>query len=171
MIPTLQTERLRLRPATVDDWPDYAGLMTSQRAVHMGGPHTLGTAWGMFCNDVAQWSLFGHGCLMIEERRSGVCVGQVGVNAGPLFPERELGWFLYAQAEGKGYAFEAASEMRDWAFAGDRPGVLVSYIRPDNLRSRKLAERLGARHDPEAEGHEQDDLVFRYQDPRLASFF
>ena len=61
MIPTLQTLRLTLRPATIDDWPDYAELMMSQRAVHMGGPHTLATAWGMFCNDVAQWSLFGHG--------------------------------------------------------------------------------------------------------------
>ena len=168
MIPTLQTERLRLRAATMDDWPDYAALMMSERSIHMGGPHGFATAWGMFCNDIAQWSLFGHGCLMIEERQTGQCVGQVGINAGPLFPERELGWFLYKHAEGKGYAFEAASEMRAWALTS-RPGALVSYIRPDNLRSKALAERLGAEIDPTAKPHAPGDLVFRHLNQRLGT--
>jgi len=27
-------------------------------------------------------------------RVTGMCVGQVGINSGPLFPEQELGWYL-----------------------------------------------------------------------------
>jgi len=32
---------------------------------------------------------------MIALAESGECVGQVGINHGPLFPEKELGWFVY----------------------------------------------------------------------------
>ena len=161
-IPTIGTHRLILRPPTIEDWPDYEKLMLSDRAVHMGGPFATEFAWGMFCNDVAQWQLFGHGALMMECRETGACFGQVGILHGPLFPERELGWFVYKQAEGKNYAFEAASALRDWAFNVRKFETLVSYIGSANDRSRKLAERLGARIDVAASRPDPTDLVYRH---------
>lgn len=128
----------------------------------MGGPFDVKGAWGMFANDVAQWALFGHGCLMIELAGSGETIGQVGINHGPLFPEKELGWFLYAGHEGHGYAFEAAMAMRDWAFATLGLGSLVSYCDPGNARSIALALKLGAVPDPDAERQDAEDLVFRH---------
>ena len=68
----------------------------------------------MFCHDIAGWALFGHGALTIELRPTGECVGQVGINHGRLFPEKELGWLLYDRHEGQGYATEAAKALRDW---------------------------------------------------------
>lgn len=161
-IPTLTTERLLLRAPVADDFDDYAGLMRSDRAIHMGGPFDQRAAWGMFCNDIAQWPLFGHGCLMIELRQTGQCVGQVGINHGPLFPEKELGWLLYAGHQGKGYAFEAARALRDWAFATLQLPSLVSYIDPDNAASIALALRLGGVRDDQAIGQDPEDLVFRH---------
>jgi RimJ/RimL family protein N-acetyltransferase len=161
-IPTLQTERLILRPPVHTDFHAYAELMASPRARYMGGPFDGRAAWGMFCNDVAQWQLFGHGCLMIERRATGACVGEVGINHGPLFPEKELGWFVYAGHEGHGYAFEAAVELRDWAFEHLGLPNLVSYIDQDNTRSIALARRMGAMHDPDARGQDPEDLVFRH---------
>ena len=161
-IPTIETERLILRPHRLEDWPDFAALMCSDRAVYMGGPYDERGAWGWFCHEMALWPLYGHGALMIEQRATGRCIGGVGINAGPLFPERELGWQLYAGTEGQGFAFEAASAMRDWAFAGLKFDSLVSYIHPDNKRSRKLAERLGAKPDPDAPRQDPDDLVYRH---------
>lgn len=162
-IPTLETERLLLRPQVMADWPAYASLMMSGRAAHMGGPHTLAGAWGLFCQDFAQWGLMGHGALMIEDRATGLCLGQVGINSGPLFPEHELGWLVYPAAEGKGYAFEAARAMHDWAFGARGLETLVSYIGPDNLRSRRLAERLGAELDATASRLDPADLVYRHK--------
>ena len=161
-IPTIGTHRLILRPPKIEDWPDYEKLMLSERAVYMGGPFTKDVAWGMFCNDVAQWQLFGHGALMIECRETSACFGQVGINHGPLFPERELGWFVYLNTEGKGYAFEAATALRDWAFKVRKFTTLVSYVDPANNRSRKLAERLGAELDPAASRPDPTDLVYRH---------
>ncbi|MCY6382130.1 GNAT family N-acetyltransferase [Hoeflea prorocentri] len=165
MIPTLNSERLLLRAPAMHDWPDYSELMQSERAVHMGGPFSTAAAWGMFCQDVAQWALMDHGALMMEDRKSGACVGQVGINHGPLFPERELGWLVYPQAEGKGYAFEAAKTLRDWAFKIQGFETLVSYIDSDNTRSIRLAERLGAILDDDAPRPHEDDLVFRHPKP------
>nr|WP_281393118.1 GNAT family N-acetyltransferase [Roseibium litorale] len=141
----METDRLLLRPMTMVDWPDYAALMQSDRARYMGGPHDEAAAWGLFCHDVALWPLFGHGSLMIEEKAGGVCLGQVSINHGPLFPEKELGWLVYPQAEGKGFAYEAASAFRAWAFETLGLETLVSYIDPDNDRSRKLAEHRSGR--------------------------
>ena len=145
------------------DWPDYLALMQSDRAIGMGGPMRQSSAWGYFCHDLGQWSLFNHGALMVDLRSDGSCVGQVGINAGPLFPETELGWFLYEGAEGKGYAFEAAKAFRDWAFDARKLDTLVSYVSPDNWSSRKLAQRLGAELDPDAPRPDPDDLVYRHR--------
>ena len=147
---------------TIQDWPAYAAFMASERAVQMGGPYAEDRAWGVFCHDTAQWMLFGHGALMMEDKASGTCLGQVGINHGPLFPEKELGWFVYEQAEGRGFAFEAADALRHWAFTECGLETLVSYIDRDNGRSRRLAERLGAVIDPAAPVKDPGDLVYRH---------
>ena len=159
---TLRTERLRLRMPEIDDFAAYARLMASPRSTGMGGPFDLRAAWGMFCHDVALWQLFGHGALMIELAESGECVGQVGINHGPLFPEKELGWFVYEGHEGRGYATEAALALRDWAFSTLKLPSLVSYIAPGNAASVAVAERLGARLDPTAPRTDPADLVYRH---------
>jgi RimJ/RimL family protein N-acetyltransferase len=164
-IPALRTSRLTLRPPTADDFNAYASLMASPRAIYMGGPFEARAAWGMFCSDVALWALFGHGALMIEIAESGECAGQVGINAGPLFPERELGWLLYEGYEGKGIATEAATAMRDWAFATLGLATLVSYCDPGNFRSIAVAERLGAVRDADAARQDPEDVVLRYSPP------
>lgn len=161
-IPVLETARLVLRPPVIEDFAAYARLMASPRAVHMGGPYDLSGAWGWFCHDVAQWQLFGHGALMIDLKSADICVGQVGINAGPRFPERELGWMLYDGYEGNGYATEAASRMRDWAFTEHGFGTLVSYIDATNTASAAVAVRLGAERDDAAPRQDPEDLVFRH---------
>jgi len=164
-IPTLTTERLTLRAPVFADYPAYERLMASPRSVHMGGPFDTRVAWGMFASDVAMWQLFGHGALMIDLIETSECVGQVGINHGPLFPEKELGWLVYEGHESKGYALEAAGALRDWAFAVLQLPTLVSYVDPANTRSIAVAERLGAVLDPDARNQDPEDLVFRHRAP------
>ena len=161
-IPTLTTDRLFLRPPVFADFPAMEELLTSQRAKYMGGPYDSFAAWGLFCHDVALWHLFGHGALMIDLRLTGECVGQVGINHGPLFPEKELGWLLFEGHEGQGYAVEAARALRDWARTTGGLSTLVSYIDPANTGSIAVAERLGAVLDTAAVRQDADDLVYRH---------
>lgn len=161
-IPTLITPRLTLRPMRAADWTAYHRLMASDRSIYMGGPFSTAVAWGMFCADHAQWGLFGCGALMIEIRTSGACVGQVAINSGPLFPEFELGWCLYPEGEGHGFAYEAAEALRAWSLDIKHIETLVSYVDPDNKRSSRLAERLGATLDANAQRPDPSDLVYRH---------
>ena len=126
-----------------------------------GGPFDLAGAWGQFCHDVGLWALAGHGGLLIDTL-DGQTVGAVSLNAGPLYPETELGWMLYAGHEGQGYATEAALAYRDWAFAVRGFATLVSNIDPANLASAAVARRLGARLDSAAARQDASDLVFRH---------
>lgn len=128
----------------------------------MGGPFDLRGAWGSYCHDVALWKLAGHGALMIHRADGDACVGQVGINHGPLYPEKELGWLLYEGFEGNGYATEAGGALRDWAFEVLRLETLVSYFDADNHKSMAVAARLGGVRDDQAAPQDEGDVVFRY---------
>lgn len=161
--PTLTTDRLVLREPVFEDWPPFAEVVQSDRARFMGGPYSEAGAWGVFCHGIANWRLFELGSLTIELRGTQTFLGQVEINGGPLFPEAELGWQLAAHAEGHGYACEAAIALRDWAFCERGLESLVSYIDPENVRSIQLAERLGAKLDPNAPKQDPEDLVYRHR--------
>ncbi|MCR8724032.1 GNAT family N-acetyltransferase [Frigidibacter sp. ROC022] len=160
--PTLTTARLTLRPQVLADFEPFAEMLASDRARYMGGPIQRNEAWGWFCADEAGWTFLDHGALSVTETASGRLAGQVGLNKPPRFPEIELGWLAYDWAEGRGYMTEAARALRDWAFGPRGLTTLVSYVDPANLRSRALAERLGARIDPKATGPDPDDVVYRH---------
>jgi RimJ/RimL family protein N-acetyltransferase len=163
-IPTLATERLTLRAPRLADFEGYAGMVMSDRAKHMEQGVDRQRAWSWFLSDTGHWTLFGFGGLMVDLGKTGETIGLVIVSKGLRYPEPELGWLLYDGAEGKGYATEAASALRDWI----KPKVanLVSYISPGNAASIALAERLGAHHDPTArlpDGEtDADCLVYRH---------
>jgi ribosomal-protein-alanine N-acetyltransferase len=55
----------------------------------------------------------------------------------------EIGYHLRRDLWGQGLATEAAIACRDWAFANLKVARLISLIRPENLRSRRVAERVG----------------------------
>jgi RimJ/RimL family protein N-acetyltransferase len=166
-IPTFETPRLTLRPMHLGDFASYAAEVASDRTKWMGGPYDLKGAWGMFCHDLVGWSLYGMGSLMIDRRDTGETVGQVQINNGPLYPESELGWILYEGHEGQGFATEAAAVLRDWAFRERGVATLVSYVKPENRASARVAERLGGVSDPDAprQPGDEDDIVFRYAPP------
>lgn len=163
--PTLHTARLTLRAPAMADFPAYAQFWASRRSRHMGGPRDTEGAWFWFCHDSAIWGLMGHGALMIDRTETGETVGLVGVNAGPLFPETELGWMLYPDFEGQGLATEGAAALRDWAFDALPLTTLVSYVDPANAASAALAQRLGATLDPDAPRRDPADQVWRHVKP------
>ncbi len=62
------------------------------------------------------------------------------VDGGYLY---EIGYHLRRDLWGQGLATEAAIACRDWGFAHLKTERLISLIRPENLRSRRVAERNG----------------------------
>ena len=161
MIPTVYSDRLKLRPYLRSDFDTYAAFMGSDRAVHMDGPLTLDQSWDWFTNDIATWALYGFGPLAIE--KNGQLAGGVGLVYPPHFPEPECGWFLFDGFTGRGFAVEAARAMIDYTFATTQLDSIVSYISRENTASIRVAQTLGARPDADAlTPRGENCLVYRH---------
>jgi RimJ/RimL family protein N-acetyltransferase len=146
-IPTLTTERLRLRAFRAADWPAYADMSADaevMRYIGAGGPLPAADAWRQIAGMLGHWALLGHGQWAIERRSDGLLLGRVGSIDPPGWPGFEIGWLLGRAHWGQGYAREAArAAMR---YAADVLGrdEALHLIRPENTRSLRLAEALGA---------------------------
>jgi len=161
--PSINTERLLLRPYRLEDFPHLHALYETERAAFIGGRLSPRQVWDGFMNCIGQWEVLGLGGWAVEERASGALVGEVAVHRPVDYPEIELGWLLFDGFEGRGYANEAAQAARNWAFLELGLSSIVSYIDRDNARSIRLAERLGAILDPEAPTPNGDPcLVYRH---------
>ncbi|WP_299048261.1 GNAT family N-acetyltransferase [uncultured Tateyamaria sp.] len=150
MIPTVTTDRLILRGARRDDFDAFADMLAADRTAYMGGPFDRAAAWRLFAMNLASWPLDGFGAWMITDRTTGAFLGDVGITHPIRFPEPELGWTLTGDAEGQGYATEAASAALDWYWTNTDADTVVSYITPGNTRSEALASKLGATLGPDA---------------------
>ena len=71
-------------------------------------------------------------------------MGGIAIIKHEGWSEPELGWHIFEGFEGKGFAVEAALEIR--RFAAREWGITapISHIAADNERSIALAKRLGA---------------------------
>lgn len=167
-ITRIETENLILRKPLAKDWEAFCAFSLSERAKYTGGPHDLGSAWRAFASELGHWDIRGYGMFTLTTKTSDLAMGMIGPWSPQDWPETEIGWIVYSDAEGKGIAFEAAKSCVTHAWTVLQWESVVSYIDPKNARSRKLAERLGAAIDPNAIKPEKypDTLVYRHPDPR-----
>lgn len=164
----LETERLVLRPPEPRDWPAFHAFFHSDRCEWVGGQGSAGEVWRGFAAELGHWQIRGYGMFtMTEKGGDDSALGLVGPWFPGGWPERELGWILFAPStEGKGYAREAALACRAHAYDTLGWTTAVSYIAPQNERSRALAERIGCVVDPEAMGPDlKPTLVYRHPAP------
>jgi RimJ/RimL family protein N-acetyltransferase len=81
----------------------------------------------------------GLGCAMAE-RASGHLVGAAALRLGG---DPEIGYWVAPDARGRGVATRAVTLLRDWAHEALGAERLHMLIHPDNLASRRVAEKAG----------------------------
>jgi len=140
-----ETPRLLLREWRLSDFEPYAAYYADPAlARYVGGHLSREAAWRHMATQAGHWALRGYGYWAVEEKSTGNLVGSVGLWRSDGWPELELGYWLMPEKHGKGYATEAGSRARDYAWEEVGADSLVSYIDPDNEPSKGVAERLGA---------------------------
>jgi RimJ/RimL family protein N-acetyltransferase len=147
-IPTLVTERLRLRGIRRSDFEDYAALYADPEVVRLigtGETWDRGRAWRHMAFAVGHWQLEGAGVWVAEEIASGEFVGIVGFWEPAAWPGFELAYHLARRHWGKGYATEAGKIALAHAFMVWQRDRVISFINPKNLPSIRVAERIGER--------------------------
>jgi RimJ/RimL family protein N-acetyltransferase len=161
----LETERLALRPLSLDDLDDLASFLSdpeTMRYIGAGGTRTREQARVTLQHMIESCQARGYGQLGVERKEDRAFLGRCGLLVwdpatwtiteqvdGPL--EVEIGYLLGRDHWGNGYATEAATAVRDWALAELGLERLIALIYPGNIRSIRVAEKLGMKADGEIE--------------------
>ena len=162
MLSEISSERLTFRSINDGDLDRYATFWASDAARFVGGPLSRADTWRRMAMYAGHHLLRGYGVWALEERATGLFVGQAGLWFPEGWPEREIHWLLMDDATGKGFATEAARRIRDHARDDLGWTTAASCIDPANTASIRVAERLGAVPEREAhvDGHRL--LVYRH---------
>jgi RimJ/RimL family protein N-acetyltransferase len=141
--PTLKGELLELRPLRAEDF-DALYAVASDPLVWEQHPNSDRWKPDVF-TALFQGAMNSGGALVALDRRDGRIIGSSRYNGfAPQGEEVEVGWTFLARAYWGGrYNGEMKRLMLDHAFKSLRSVILV--IGPNNVRSQKAAERIGAR--------------------------
>ena len=146
-IPTVTTERLRLRAFRAGDLDAYSAMQANpevMRHMVMGRTSTPAEVWRTMLMSLGSWALRGYGMWACEKIDGEVFIGSVGIFHPHDWPEPEIAYSLDQPFWGQGLATEAATAARNWLFEHFPLKRAASFIRPDNLASKRVVERLGA---------------------------
>ena len=145
-MPLLDTDRLRLRMFREDDLTTYLKIFSHPevcRYLGDGNPIDRLEAWRQVAAILGHWQLRSYGLWAVEEKSTGTLIGRIGFIHPEGWPGLELGWSLAADQWGKGFATEAANACLNYGFSEFGFEHVISLIRPENLRSIAVAERIG----------------------------
>ena len=142
----LETPRLHLREFVPED-ADALALVVSDAETMRYYPSPMDRAgveeW--IARNRRRYVQNGHGLWAMELKSTGEFLGDCGVTVQLVdaVEELEIGYHLRRDRWGNGYATEAAQACRDWVFANRDVDHVISLIRPENMPSRRVAERNG----------------------------
>jgi ribosomal-protein-alanine N-acetyltransferase len=162
----LETERLRLRPYRAEDLDDLHAMLSDPE--HMRwypAPFDRTTSRAWLERQIAAYGTRGFALWIVEDRATGEFLGTAGptVQIVEDVEEVEIGWHTRPGRKGEGIAPEAATAARDWAFANLDVDHLISLVRPENLASVRVAEKLGMHVDREADYKGLRHRVYRIE--------
>lgn len=143
----LETERLYLRKMSDDDFADVAEMLLNPDVMY---------AWEyeFSSEDVFEWiskneNLYSQqnlGYFLVFDKIENKCLGQAALMQDKIdgITYYEIGYIFKSRYWHMGYAAEAARGLVDYAFNKLNLNEVIFEIRPENIPSRKVAERLGA---------------------------
>jgi RimJ/RimL family protein N-acetyltransferase len=144
-LPVIETPRLLLRPPAAEDFEAWARFSADPEvARYLGGVQPRAAAWRGFATMVGAWTLKGFAMFSVLEKPTLHWIGRIGPWEPEGWPGTEVGWGLAREAQGQGYAIEAAAATIDWAFEHLGWTEVIHCIDPANTPSEAVARRLGS---------------------------
>lgn len=149
----IKTERLILRQWRKEDLEPFAelnadprvreffpGLMSREeceRSIKLMSDHITRCGWGFWAVSLIETNEF---------------IGFIGLEdvyfQAHFTPAVEIGWRLAFDYWGKGYATEGAKTALAYGFETLNLDEIVSFTATQNIRSRRVMERIGMHHNP-----------------------
>ena len=145
----LQTERLTIRPFTLDDAAFILELVNDADWLRFIGDKNLR------CLDdarrylregpMAMWAKHGHGLCCVERASDGAALGMCGLIKRDSLDDIDLGFAFLPGARGQGFAREAAAATLAHGFASLSLKRIVAITDIDNVASARVLENVGLR--------------------------
>ena len=149
----VETERLIVREFVADDADEVARAFADPEVIWWdAAPFTLEAARAWVARSLEGYARTGMGLYAVVLRAGGRLIGDCGLVARVVegAPVVEIGWHLERASWGHGYATEAArGVLTHAAYLACRR--VCALIVADNVRSRRVARKLGMEMDREVE--------------------
>ena len=163
--PRVETERLVLRAWRESDVEPFVRFYSDPEVMrHIGDGKTsdrMGT-WNAVARAIGHWVLRGYGQWVVERKDTGETIGRAGLYNPQDWPGLEAGWTLGREHWGNGFATEAGTATLRFAFDTVGAGKVISLIRPDNLASIRVAEKLGGTLEKSIDLMGNEALLYAY---------
>ncbi len=141
----LSAPRLLLRELTPADAPALSDVLGDPDTMRFyARPYTREEVEEGIARQIGRYPS-GAGLLAIVLRDSGTLIGDCGLVWQEVehVREPEIGYHVHRDHQRRGYATEAACAVRDYAFTALGCDHVISMIRPENIPSRRVAEKNG----------------------------
>jgi ribosomal-protein-alanine N-acetyltransferase len=159
----LETERLRLRPYTLDDLDALFKILGDPETMtYYPEPYSRDRTLRWIEDNVRRYEVDGFGLWAMELRETGGFVGDCGPAVREVDGQREveIGWHVNRAWWNRGLATEAARACGEYCFSALGLERVISLIRPENLPSRRVAEKIGMIIEREVDWHGYRHLVY-----------
>lgn len=147
MLVTRETPRLLLRPPLPSDLDVFVEIHEDPEVMrHMvstGQPGGRIAGWRTLALLIGHWHLLGYGQWAVVEKATNQVIGRAGLWNPEGGLGVELGWVIRRSRWGHGFATESARAAVRHGFETVGADHLISLIRPDNVRSIRVAEKIG----------------------------
>lgn len=145
----LETPRLWLRTMRASDLAALLAIFTDPHVMEVfaSPPFTRQQMQGWLQRNLDHQARVGYGLFSVLLKSSAELIGDCGLEEMEFEGQSvvEIGYDFRSDYWNQGYATEAASAVRDFAFTQLHLPSLVSLIRVGNLRSKRVAEKIGMR--------------------------
>lgn len=142
----LETPRLILREFVVEDRDALARVLSDPETMRFyPAPLDQAAVEEWIARNRRRYSRDGHGLWAMALKSTGGVIGDCGLTVQTVsdVDEIEIGYHVRRDCWGQGLATEAARACRGYGFTNLLVDRLISLIRPENLPSRRVAEKNG----------------------------